>query len=104
MGQAYGTKESEEVLIAVKILGVFLVKRLKDGVGADDLLAVIQKIVFDGAFVNALKEGMDGSALVPKELADLDAEEIRKIAGVGLDSILAILAELGISLGAQKSA
>lgn len=104
MGQAYGTKESEEVLIAVKILGVFLVKRLKDGVGADDILAVVRKIVFDGAFVDALKEGIEGSALVPKELADLDAEEIRKIAGVGLDAILAILAELGISLGAQKSA
>lgn len=95
---SYGIKESEEVLIATKILSVFLIKRLKDGVGVDDLVATIQKIVFDPKFLSAINAGIKDVKLVGKELADLDSEEISQLTGKAYEVVQAILGELGLAL------
>lgn len=95
---SYGIKESEEVLVATKILSVFLIKRLKDGVGVDDLVATIQKIVFDPKFLSAINAGIKDVKLVGKELADLDSEEISQLTGKAYEVVQAILGELGLAL------
>lgn len=95
---SYGIKESEEVLVATKILSVFLIKRLKDGVGVDDLVATIQKIVFDPKFLSAINAGIKDVKLVGKELADLDSDEISQLTGKAYEVVQAILGELGLAL------
>lgn len=82
MATKEGIVETKEALKALVVVGKFVVDRLKDGVGLDDLTALITKLVADPEFKKVLDAGVAGIDKVPAELADLDFAEIIEIAAI----------------------
>jgi hypothetical protein len=75
-------KETKEAIKAVVLVGKFVVDRAKDGVGLDDLSALITKIVLDPQFKAILDAGVQGVDKVPAELSDLDFAEVIELASL----------------------
>ena len=71
-----GIENTKEAIVAVNVLSIFIIKRLKDGIGFDDALALFSKITSDDEFMKVLKEAFDGVSTVPAELKDLQSEEV----------------------------
>lgn len=77
-----GIKETKEALHGILVLGAFVASRAKDGLKADDGLALVQKLMSDDEeFKKALSDAVDGIGQVPAEVKDLDVQE-------GLDLII----------------
>lgn len=70
-----GIQETKEVLVAGNEIGLFVVSRLKDGVGVDDALAAYQKLTQDAAFKKIVMDAHDGLSAVGGEVKDLDIAE-----------------------------
>jgi hypothetical protein len=70
-----GIQETREVLVAGNEIGLFVVSRLKDGVGVDDALAAYQKLTQDAAFKKIVMDAYEGLATVGGEMKDLDIAE-----------------------------
>jgi hypothetical protein len=70
-----GIAETKEVLVAGNEIGLFVVSRLKDGVGVDDALAAYQKLTQDAAFKKIVMDAHDGLSAVGGEIKDLDIGE-----------------------------
>ena len=70
------TKETKEAMKALIAIVGFLVERLGDGIGYDDLLAVISKLTSDDVFMKKIKEGYDGLEKISGELKTLNTETI----------------------------
>lgn len=87
-----GIKETKEVVVAANELGAFLVERLKDGVGADDAMAVIAKLQTDEAFKAKMQAAFDNVKAVPAEVKDVDLAEGMELAMVQLSYLPKILA------------
>jgi hypothetical protein len=71
-----GIKETNEALVGVNELAVFLIGRLKDGVSVGDFTALWDKLQQDAEFKSKLQQAYDGISLVPAEVSELDATEI----------------------------
>lgn len=80
-------KETREVLVAVNELAVFLVERLKDGVGFDDVAAIYDKLKNDEDFKTKMQMAYDNIALVPDEVEDIDIAEGVELATVQLSYV-----------------
>lgn len=74
-----GVKETKEALIALATIGVFVVKRVKDGVDLSDLMALVDKLR-DEEFQAIVQAGVDGINLVDDELKDLDLDDYLELA------------------------
>lgn len=70
-----GIKETKEALVGANELGLFLVKRLKDGVGFDDFTAVFEALKNDSEFKMKLEAAYNGINQVPAEIKDIDLTE-----------------------------
>lgn len=82
MAEEIGIENVREVLIAVLELSVFLVTRLKDGIGADDAAALYDKLKNDAAFNALLVKAYEDINKVPVEVQDIKLEEGIELAGV----------------------
>jgi len=71
-----GIKETQEFLKGLNVVSLFLVQRLRDGVGTDDLAALIAKATADPEFQKVVKDAYEGAGDITKELKDLDASEV----------------------------
>ena len=79
-------KETKELIAGLLIL-VKLIEPLKDGVQLADLAKVIEIMNKNPEIMEKVKLAIDGIALVPQELKDLDLQE-------GIDLGLEILKDL----------
>lgn len=89
MEQMYGIKESLEVLEAVKVIGVKVAKAGKDGFDFSDLSVLVDPEVWAKA-----KAAFEGIGEAPKELKELNAEEIGQLAAAGLAVAFAVYAAI----------
>lgn len=92
--EVIGIKESKEALHGILVLGAFIAKRAKDGLGADDAAALASALMGDEAFQGALKDAVDGIQSVPAELKDLSAEEAVELVVGAAGDVLAIIQAL----------
>lgn len=72
MSEAYGVKESLEVLDSLKVLAVTASKVMEDGKVSLGDLPVLLGLLKE---VGTLKAGAEGVDSIPKEIKDLSAEE-----------------------------
>lgn len=70
-----GIKETKEAFEGINVLALFLIKRLKDGVGIDDAVALFEKIKDDEEFKKVLSDAVGAIDQVPEELKDLELNE-----------------------------
>lgn len=73
--QKLGIKETKEALVGLNELSIFMAKRLKDGVGADDAMAIFQALIGDAEFKAKLSAAAEGIKAVPAEIKDVDLSE-----------------------------
>lgn len=69
-------KETKEALIAVATLAKYLIEVSKDGITLQDATAFITKLISDIEFRTIFMNGINGIAVVPAELKNLDVNEI----------------------------
>ena len=92
--QYKGIKEITEVIEALTLATVFLAKRIKDGFGADDAMALMQKMVSDPEFIAVIARASDGINEVRGELSELDFEESITLGALGLEFVRKVVKEL----------
>ena len=80
-------KETKEAFIGVNELSLFLIERLKDGVGIDDAIALFQALTTDEEFKAKLGAAVEGISLVPGELKDLDVSEGMELAVIAISYV-----------------
>lgn len=73
--EAYGIKETKELLIGVNELSIVLVGLLKDGAQVSDAAALIEKMKSDPEFMAKLQAAYDKINEVPAEIKDLNLAE-----------------------------
>lgn len=78
MAGKFGVKETLEANAAVQEIGLFVLARMKDGAGFDDLVALWDK-KDDEEFMRIVSEGYKGWDLIDDELGELDGEDIVKL-------------------------
>jgi hypothetical protein len=71
----HGVQETKEALVAINEIALFLAVRFKDGLGADDAVALYNKIVSDHDFKAKLFLAYDNYQKIPQEIKDIDAGE-----------------------------
>lgn len=71
----HGIKETIEVLAAVDMVGLYIISRVKDGVGLDDGMDLMSKILMDDEFKKVVGAAIENIKLVPEEIKDMDVEE-----------------------------
>ncbi len=89
-----GIKETTELIQGVTLLSAFLTKHIKDGLGADDVMALFAKLQTDSAFQAALMKASEGMQEIPSELDDLDFEETITLGILGLNFIKEVVKAL----------
>ena len=67
-----GIKETQDVCIAAIDIGMFILSRVRDGVGVDDVVALQEKIANDPVFLQHLTAAWDKREEVPVEIARID--------------------------------
>ena len=82
-----GVKESKEMLVGINEVALYLVTRLKDGIGVDDLLDLVGKLNSDKEFMAKITAAYEGLDQIGDELGDLDLGEGLELAKVQLDYI-----------------
>ena len=92
--QFKGIKETVEVIDALMLVTVFLTRRIKDGIGADDAMALMQKIMSDPEFLEVFTRAADGIGEIPAELSDLDFEESITLGILGLSFVKEVVKAL----------
>ena len=74
-----GIVQLKEALVALAEVGGFVVSRSRDGLGVDDLGALITKFVMEPEFKAKIEAGVKGLDAIPEELKDLSLEECLEI-------------------------
>ena len=82
-----GIKETEEAVEGVFVLALFLAKRLKDGAGVDDAVALFSKISSDEEFKAVVGQAYEGIDKVPAEIKDIDFTEGVVLAKKAIDFV-----------------
>jgi len=82
-----GIKETKEVLVVGFAVAEVLATLLKDGVQVKDALALLDLVFTDAAFLEKVKFAVEGSALIPAELADVSVFEGLELGKFALDGI-----------------
>lgn len=70
-----GVQETKDVLVAVNELALFVAQRAKDGLGVDDAMALVQKVMGDEEFKLVMMKAAIAVKNLPAELKDLDIAE-----------------------------
>lgn len=70
-----GIKETREAVKGAGVLLVFILKRLKDGAGIDDAMAIFSKFQTDEEFKAVLTEAYQGADKIKGEVKDIDLME-----------------------------
>lgn len=68
-------KNTIEAMDGVMLIAVFLIKRLKDGIGIDDAMALAAKLGDDDEFKKVLSDAYTGIDQIDDEIGDLSWEE-----------------------------
>jgi ketosteroid isomerase-like protein len=89
-----GTKDTKEAMQAILALADFLIERLGDGAGVDDLVAVWSKLTSDDVFMKKIKSGWEGKENISKELTGITTAEITTLGYDLAPDIIAILLKL----------
>jgi hypothetical protein len=84
-------KETEEALLAVNILSIYLIKQFKDGVQISDFMDLYSKIMSDDDFKSKMMDAYQGVQNIPAELKDLDLQEIIKLTSLQLSFLPEII-------------
>lgn len=92
--EAQGIKETKELIIGVLEIGVLMIERFGDGVNLGDLLAIMNKLVFDKDFKGKISNAFDGVDKVQLEIKDLSKEEIAELVVMLLPELMSILTKL----------
>ena len=87
MAEEYGVKEIKEALIGINEVAIFLASRLKDGIGADDAVALVGKLQGDADFLSKLSEAAGGISAVVSEAKDISLAEGMELVYVQLSYI-----------------
>ena len=85
MSDEHGVKEFKELLEGCNELALYLVERLKDGVGADDLTDLMSKLMVDGEFKGKMEAAYEGLDKLGDEVKDIDLGEGVELAMVQLN-------------------
>lgn len=70
-----GVKEINDLLLAMNATTLFMVLRLKDGIGFDDAAAFIAHVTTNDEFKALMKEAYDKYELVKPQIEDMDIGE-----------------------------
>lgn len=70
-----GINETKEALVAVNEIALHIVKLLKDGFQASDVVAFFDVLKNDPEFSAKLLAGFNGIGKVPAEIKDIDINE-----------------------------
>ena len=81
-----GIKETKEVLIALNEIGLVVYPIVKDGVQVyDDMKALIEAILSNSDFRQAIADAVDKVMDVPAEISDIDLQEGIELIGTQLE-------------------
>lgn len=94
MSEQIGIKETKEAVEAVLAISKFVAARAKDGVGADDGIALVQKLLTDEEFKKVLEAGVEGAKQIPSEVKDLSLTESVELIVMGGKAVVEIVGEL----------
>lgn len=89
-----GVKETQELMIGAFVIAAFIIDRLKDGAGVDDIAALYAKMVSDEAFKKKVIDAAKGINEVPVEMKDFKLEELIGMAMMLTPELLGIMAKL----------
>jgi len=73
--EVVGIQETREAVKGAGVLLIFILKRLKDGAGVDDAMAIFSKFQTDEEFKAALTEAYVGADKIGSEVKDIDLLE-----------------------------
>jgi hypothetical protein len=84
-------KETKELVVGLLKLSALLAEAFKDGVQAQDAVAIWAKIQSDEALKAALVEAYNGADKVKEELKDISVAEALEIVAVCIPEIKALI-------------
>jgi hypothetical protein len=87
-------KETKELILAVNVLSLYLVKVFKDGVQFSDFTDLYSKVMSDEAFKQKMLDAYRGVKEIPAELKDLDAREIIELTSLQLSFLPEIIDQI----------
>lgn len=79
-----GIKETKEALVGANEVGLFVVGRVKDGVGLEDGVAFYEKLVSDPEFKAKVVAAYDGYQAIPEEVKDISVAEVAELGALQL--------------------
>lgn len=80
-------KETKELLIAIYLVGLFVVQRLKDGYQKEDLDALVAEMMGDQEFRATVMSGIEGVDKIPAEVKTMAFPEYLDLAKAVLDMV-----------------
>ncbi len=89
-----GIKETKEALIAINAIAIFIISRMKDGVGLDDAMAIWDKMSGENELKDKVITAFENWQQIPGELDDLDLDEAIELGKLQMDFIPSILVAL----------
>ena len=89
-----GIKETSDVLVAVNLLAVELIKLVKDGIQASDAAVLVAIISSNEPVKNALFAAFNNISAVPAEVKDLDVSEVVQLIVAQAQQVPSILEAL----------
>lgn len=89
-----GIKETREAVKGAAVLLILILKRLKDGAGVDDVMAIFAKFQTDEEFKKVLTEAYEGADKIKGEVTNVDLMEGFTLAKDLMDLLPEILAAL----------
>lgn len=87
-----GIQETKEAIVALNEIALFLAIQLKDGLGAEDAVALYEKILKDHEFKAKLFLAYDKYKEIPVEIKDIDAGEGLELVQVQVEYVSKYLA------------
>lgn len=84
----------KEVLVALNMIGITLIKQLKDGFQVTDIGEVVAEIMGSAELKAALVAAVEGITAIPGEIADVSIPEGIELAVTQLEFLPKILAAL----------
>lgn len=94
MSEEIGIKETKECFIAGNEIGIFILQRIKDGLGIDDALALVAKLTADAEFQKIIADAIDKVGLVPAEIKDFSVAEGLELATLQIGYVPRIIGAL----------
>lgn len=80
-----GIKETKEAIIGLSDVSQLIISKAKDGLQMSDAMEVVQKLLFDAEFKKVLEDAVNGIAVVPAEIKDLDVQEGIELAMLAIE-------------------